>query len=146
MWAPLLEVFSHLGPLPCLTAQNTLAPATHLFCQLLLGKDFIGSICLGKLSIWFCFLFRDFICKNWNACVQNRMIKVLEMPGSRKTAQSQGAPRQTSGIHPRCSSGLFARLWQRNTEWLQYLYLSPFRLNNKNTIHWMASTTDICVS
>lgn len=59
----LLEVFSFLGLLPCLTALNTLALETHLFHQLLLRKDFIGSICLGKLLIWFCFLFRDFICK-----------------------------------------------------------------------------------
>lgn len=59
----LLQVFSFLGLLPCLTALNTLALETHLFHQLLLQKDFIGSICLSKLLIWFCFLFRDFICK-----------------------------------------------------------------------------------
>lgn len=55
--------FSFLGLLPCLTAPNALVLRTHLFHQLLLQKDFMGSICLSKLLIWFCFLFRDFICK-----------------------------------------------------------------------------------
>lgn len=41
----LLKVFFILGLLPCLTALNTLALETHLFHQLLLLKDFIGSIC-----------------------------------------------------------------------------------------------------
>lgn len=54
----LWEVIFLLGLLPCLTALNTLA-----FHQLLLQKDFIGSICLSKLLIWFYFLFRDFICE-----------------------------------------------------------------------------------
>lgn len=74
----LLEVFSILGLLPCLTALNIPALETHLFHQLLLQKDFIGSICLSKLLIWFCFLFRDFICKTGMCVHKIRWLKWMK--------------------------------------------------------------------
>lgn len=79
----LLEVFFLLGLLPRL-ALNTLALQTHLFHQLFLGKNFIGSICLSKLLIWFCFLFRDFICKTGMRVCKIRGLKWLKCQGAER--------------------------------------------------------------
>lgn len=85
----LLEVFLLLGLLPCL-ALNTLALETHLFHQPLLRKDFIGSICLSKLLILFCFLFRDFICKTGMRVCKIRWLKWLKCQGAERQLSRRG--------------------------------------------------------